>query len=283
MQKIFTTVLITLLFAAFGSDVVTAQTTKQRRKSTRQKQAPKPPTAKTSDSKTTVSAAAQSVAGMPGTDAIFARYQKAIGSPEDLRKITSRVSRGTFELTVAGISASLEVYEKAPNKTLTVIELPGFGTILQGYNGSIAFEQQPQSGLRELSGKELAKAKRSSDFYDDLNLKAQYTKLTLTGVETVGANQAYRIEALTPEGDIEKLYFDKQTFLLVRKDESSVTPQGVFPVQIYIEDYREIDGIKIPFASRISNPSIGNIVIKLTEVKHNVAIEDSKFDKPSAP
>lgn len=282
MQKLFGTLLIALMFSTGVSlDVINAQTPK--RKSTPQKQSRKSSKGKTAGSKTDAMDSAQSATGMPSANEIFARYQRAIGAPEVLRKLTSRVSRGTFGLIVAGITAPLEFYEKAPNKTLTVIELPGFGTILQGYNGTIAYEQQPQSGLRELSGKELAKVKRGADFYDDLNLKAHYTKLVVTGIETVGAIQAYCVEGTTPEGDIEKLCFDKQTFLLVRKDESSVTAQGVFPVQIYIEDYREVDGIKIPFASRFSNPSIGNIEVKLTEVKHNVAIEDSKFDKPIAP
>jgi len=182
-----------------------------------------------------------------------------------------------------GISAPAEVYEKAPNKALTVIDIPGFGAILQGYNGTIAFEQQPQSGLRELSGKELDKAKREADFLRSLNMKAHYSKLVVKGIEAVAGADAYRVEATTADGDVEQLYFDKLTSLLVRKDEATVTPQGVLPVQIYFEDYREVDGIKIPFGGRITNPSIGNIVMKLNEVKHNVEISDSKFDKPIEP
>lgn len=283
MQRLLTSLLFALLLTSGMSlENVEAQTPKQR-KLTRQKQTRQSSKAKAAVTKIIVPNVAQSSTALPSAVDIFERYQKAIGAPDVLRKIKSRVSRGTFGLTVAGITAPLEFFEKAPNKTLTVIELPGMGTILQSYNGTVAFEQQPQSGLRELNGKELAKVQRGADFYDDLNLKLQYTKLTVTGIETVNNSQAYRIEAATPEGDVETLYFDKQSALLVRKDQASVNAQGVFPVQIYIEDYREVDGIKIPFTSRFSNPSIGNVIIKLTEVKHNVAIEDSKFDKPSAP
>jgi hypothetical protein len=218
----------------------------------------------------------------PSVEQIFDKYVVAIGGRDAIRKINSRVARGTFQLTAMGVSAQLETYEMAPNKSLMVINLPGFGEIRQGFNGTVAYEQQPQSGLRELSGKELAKAQRNADFYDDLNLKGQYTKSSVTGVEVIGGAEAYRIEATTPEGDVEKLYFDKISGLLVRKDEAAETPRGVFPVQTYFEDYRVVDGVKLPFTVRSTNPSIGNIVIRFTEVKQNVAIESLKFNKPSA-
>lgn len=284
MQKLFAALSIAFMLASgVNAGSATAQTPKGQRKSTQQKQSRKSSKGKKATGETVASNAINAAASLPSADQIFDRYQKAIGTQEAFRKLTSRVSRGTFTLSTVGISAPAEVYEKAPNKALTVIDFPGFGAIMQGYNGTIAFEQQPQSGLRELSGKELNKAKREADFYEDLNMKSQYAKLIVKGIEVVGGSNAYRIEATTADGDVEQLYFDKLTSLLVRKDEATVTPQGVLPVQIYFEDYREVDGIKIPFGGRITNPSIGNIIMKLTEVKHNVEIADSKFDKPVEP
>ena len=42
-----------------------------------------------------------------------------------------------------------------------------------------------------------------------------------------------------------------------------------------LEDYREIDGIKVPFVLRSEGPV--RVVTRLTEIKHNVPIEDTKF------
>jgi hypothetical protein len=47
------------------------------------------------------------------------------------------------------------------------------------------------------------------------------------------------------------------------------------------ENYRKIDGINIPMTLRQSN-SLLNFVVKISEVKHNVAIDDSKFNMPRA-
>ena len=40
----------------------------------------------------------------------------------------------------------------------------------------------------------------------------------------------------------------------------------------FYEDYREVDGVLCPFTIRNANT-----LIKLAEVKHNVAIDDARF------
>lgn len=247
-----------------------------------QTSAPRRNPATTVAAASTKPAAAQTAAKLPTADQLFAKYVQAIGGQQAYRKLTSRVGRGTFAIPAAGLNAAVEIYQKAPNKIVTLINLPGFGAVTQGYDGKIAFDQQPTSGLRELSGKELAKRRRQADFYNDLNLKQQYPKAIVVGVETVGTAEAYRVDATTPEGDIEKLYFDKVTGLLVRKDEASETPEGLIPTQSYFEDYRTVDGIKYPFVSRITSPAVGVITVTLTELKHNVPVDDAKFSKPAA-
>ncbi len=51
------------------------------------------------------------------------------------------------------------------------------------------------------------------------------------------------------------------------------------PTQIFFEDVREIDGIKLPFKIRTVMPQF-EIVVTMTEIKHNVVVDESKFAKP---
>lgn len=73
---------------------------------------------------------------------------------------------------------------------------------------------------------------------------------------------------------LSKLYFDAATGLLSRRD----MVYGTTPVQHYYEDYREIDGIKLPFLMRSEGPV--RVITRLTEIKHNVPIDDAKFKTP---
>jgi hypothetical protein len=173
------------------------------------------------------------------------------------------------------------MYAKAPNKNLVVINIPGFGIIQQGFNGTVGWSQEPSSGLRELSGAELASAKRDAEFYADIKYKEMYSKMTVKGKEKVGDKEAYVVEAMPTEGSPQKIYFDTQTGYIIRTDREVESPQGKMAVEIYLEDYKEVDGIKMPFTVRQITPAI-SFTIKIEEVKHNVPVDDAKFNKPAA-
>ena len=51
------------------------------------------------------------------------------------------------------------------------------------------------------------------------------------------------------------------------------------------EDYREVDGVWLPFTVKISylDDNHYGTTRKLTEVKQNVPIDDAKFEMPAAP
>jgi hypothetical protein len=88
------------------------------------------------------------------------------------------------------------------------------------------------------------------------------------------------IEATPAEGSLEKFYFDANTNLLVRHDSEVESPQGKLLMEAYPENYKAVDGVQIPHTIKQVNPAM-TIVIKFTEVKNNVEIDDAKFNKPS--
>jgi hypothetical protein len=220
-------------------------------------------------------------AALPTVDAVLEKYVKAIGGREAVQKINSRVSKGTFELaSLAGVKGQLEVYEKAPNKQVSFINIPGIGEEAEGFDGAVAWELEPDSGVvHEKTGLELASARREADFYEDLRFKELYTRLTLKGIEKVGAAQAYVLEAVPAEGSAEHFYFDTQTGLLLRRDSVQEGEEGRRATEEYFSDYRVVDGIKLPFTIHEVSPGM-DFIIKLSEIKHNVAIDDTKFNKP---
>jgi outer membrane lipoprotein-sorting protein len=220
-------------------------------------------------------------AALPTAEAIYDNYVKAVGGKEAIEKITSRSMKGSFDLEAFGVAgAPVEMFAKAPNKSATKIDIPGFGVVNRVYDGATAWSSDPMAGLRELSGLELAQMKRGSDFYQELNYKEHYNKLEVKGKEKVGSSEAYVIEATPSEGGPEKLYFDVNTNLLVRHDAEVESPQGKLLMETYMEDYKVVDGVKIPHTVKQVNPAM-TIVIKITEVKNNVDIDDAKFNKPS--
>jgi hypothetical protein len=219
---------------------------------------------------------------MPTVDQVLEKYVKAIGGKDAVMKVTSRVTKGTFDLAAVGVSgAPLEIYAKAPNKSYLVIDIAGFGQVQQRFNGTVAWSQDPQSGLREKTGVELAETKRDEDFHRDLKLKEIYPKLEVKGVEAVGGRDAYVVVGTPAEGSPDKMYFDKENGLMVRLDAERESPMGRAAIQNFMSDYKVVDGVNIPHTMKQVSP-MGEFVIKLVEIKHNVPVEDAKFNKPAS-
>lgn len=214
----------------------------------------------------------------PTTDQILNRYLEATGGRAAWQKLTSRVSTGTIDAPSMNLSATIEVREKAPDRVLAVITIAG-ASFRQGFDGTAGWTDDPQNGLREQSGAELAEARRDADFYHVLDMHRLYAKLTVTGTEKIGDGTAYVVEAELPEGGTpDKIYFDAQTGLRLRIISQHHDAEGVMEYRIDYEDYREVDGVKLPFVIHQTGGD-STLTIKIAEVHHNVALDDSQFAK----
>lgn len=230
--------------------------------------------------------AAEAAAATPSVDAVLAKYVDAVGGRAAIEKQTSRVIKAALE--GFGMPAPMDwaMYTKAPNKTLSEVDIPGMGKMLDGFDGQVGWSKNPFAGLRVKEGPELAKQKRDADFYRDLHLKTAYTNLTVKGTEKVADADAVLLEAKPTPDTSERMYFDAKSGLLVRQDSEFDTPEGRTKLQIVFSDYRESDGVKVPYAMRFNMTLPGQpaaeFTIKVKEVKHNETIDDAKFAKPAA-
>lgn len=210
---------------------------------------------------------------------IMKRNRAALGLSLTDAKITSTVATGKIE--ISGLTGTVEIYSKAPDRQLSILTIDGFGQVMEGFDGTEGWSQDPLSGLRLKSGVELTQTKSSSIFDRDAQLEKLYPKLAVKGITKVNGRDAHVVEATSSTNRDETWYFDAETFLMVKQDMVVESPQGKFPLETFFEDYRVVSGAKMPFTIR-SVTSAQTIVVHLSEVKPNVAIEDAKFAKPKA-
>lgn len=226
------------------------------------------------------SPAAAATAALPTSDDVINHYVKAIGGQDAWKKITSRQFIGTIEIPAMSVSGTIESHEKAPDKMLSVVVVAG-SAFRRGFDGKVAWADDPQNGLRDVTGPEFDDTKREANFNRPLELQKTYSKIAVTGTEKVGDRDAYVVEATLGSGDADKLYFDTQSGLLVKSISQQHTPQGAVTVQEELTDYRDTDGVKIPYSIHQSTPQI-EFNIKITEVHSNVSFDDAQFSKPAA-
>jgi photosynthetic reaction center cytochrome c subunit len=227
-------------------------------------------------------------AATPSTDQIIAKYIAALGGADALKKVTSRTIISTTELSpnVRGAGPMLYVKEeqdfKAPNLYVSIVQT-GTGTTAKGFDGTDSWVQNARGGVTTQTDTALARAKRAADLSEPLDLKQEYTRLTVRGTEKVGDHDAYVVIGF-PNGDNpERLYFDTQTGLLLRKSTFDITALGNYTTQTDYDDYRDVVGVKVPFLVKTVSISPADTVIRhIEKVENNAAVDASKFTKPAS-
>jgi carboxyl-terminal processing protease len=198
----------------------------------------------------------------PEVESILRKYEEAVGGREAFGRLSTRVSKGRIEGAYAGmkVSGTVEVLEKSPDKYVALVDVSGLGVIRRGFTGEYGYMQMPMFGFRRVEGRELAEMSLEARWSWGQDLRSLFRSLTLKGREEVGGAEALLVEATTAEGATVRLYFDARTGLLVRRD------------QTYYEDFREVDGLRLPFRVRDDLS-----VITFSEVKHNLTLDDARF------
>jgi zinc protease len=216
----------------------------------------------------------------PSVARILDRYIEATGGRAALEKLKSRVMKGTVEVTALGASGQFEVRAKAPNRQVSKIEFGGFGVLREGFDGTNAWTAVPGLGVRLKTGGELDRTRRTMVFPRELKLAEAYEKLEVKGAAKVGTAEVWIVEASPKEGQPDRLYFDQKTGFLLREESAVESAVGEMKFQIDFDDYREVDGVKVPFSIRVPQPAEMGFHIKIAEVKHNGDLPDSEFGRP---
>ena len=226
----------------------------------------------------------------PSVESILSKYVQALGGEAALRKVSNRVIRAKRDLPTGPgglviVPADVEIYQQAPNLTVTISKTEKF-TIAEGFDGESPWTQNANGAVNNLPEPDQQRAKRAANFYDALELQKNYDRMQVTGIEKVNGRDAYVVVGY-PRGDSqERLYFEVQTGLLRRKWSSLPATLGNFPYQVDYEDYRKTpSGVLFPFVIR-SVPGtprvepIANSTLQILDIKENVSIEAAKFTRP---
>lgn len=220
----------------------------------------------------------------PGQDAlvdqILAHYIEAVGGQAAIDRITSYKTRGYFETSVMRERGTFETWGKDPDKSLSVIQFPWIGTLKKGFDGKTRWVQTPVGTVSDQSSQGMSELERDADVYRAGKIKSLYQNMKVESKARLSGRDVFVVEGTPAKGPAEKLFFDVESGLLVRWDMARKTPnRGVVFVKVHLDDYREVDGVKVPFSARFAFESY-DFTLKVDELQHNIALADAIFKKP---
>jgi hypothetical protein len=213
----------------------------------------------------------------PTVAQIIDHYIEALGGAAALEKITSRVEVGNGQLR--GESSQVEIFTKAPGKQ-ALIQHSVNGDDATVFDGTAGWFAVPKRPVHEMNDADIAGARIDAVLQFPLHIRQVFPDLRIQYPETVAGHEAYLLLATQPGQPPMRLYFDKESGLLVRVVRYSESPLGRVPLQIKYADYRDVDGVQVPFRLTYSRAG-GSSILQIDEVHQNVPIDAAHFAKPA--
>jgi outer membrane lipoprotein-sorting protein len=228
------------------------------------------------------------IAAAQTAEEIIEKSIAAMGGRAAFDKIKTRSMSGTITLNtpVGDIPGSIEILNARPNKARTLIkaDLSAVGagplTIDQRFDGQSGYVVDTLQGNREMTGNQLDNLRNGGFPHAFLNYNDVGFSVKLQGKEKVGNGEAYVLLLEPAKGSTIRQRVDAQTMLPVGFSLTVSVPQmGDIEQTTTLEDYREVDGVKLPF-KLTSSSSLQSFTVVLDKVAHNVEVDEKLFVKP---
>ncbi len=225
--------------------------------------------------------------GAPSADQVLDKYIAALGGAQKLAAITSYTATGTsVGFGGFGGGGHVEIYAQAPDRRATYTHFtdPALGDSTRTFDGRAGWIATPLTvvGRYTLSGAELEGARLDAQLAFPSRIKQTLTRWRTGPVSTINDHEVNVVQGNGPDGLVATLYFDRDSGLLVRMVRYNNSPIGRVPTQVDYADYRDVNGIKIPYRWTFSWLD-GRDAFELNDVKLNVPIDTAKFGMPPVP
>ncbi len=182
---------------------------------------------------------------LPPAATLLAKYGVAVGAKAML-KSASISSKGALSMPAAGMEATFEMLQLAPNRMQMVTTIPGIGTIQVGYDGTIGWSVNPMQGPRLLSGKELDQIRDEANLQMATRSPEMYTAVQTVADTTMGGERCYLIKMTWKSGRETFDCFSPTTAYMVGSKTVQETGMGAVPVTTLFSEYKKFGDMTVP-------------------------------------
>jgi photosynthetic reaction center cytochrome c subunit len=214
----------------------------------------------------------------PSPKQILARYVQAMGGASAVEKLSTRVEKGSIE--ISGHQFPVELFSKTPGKRVLIIHLPN-GDNITALDGASGWISTPGRPTREIPASEMLSARLEADLQLPIHFQQFFSEIKSGNPEKIGDHDVYVVSGGSSGEVVAKFYFDEHSGLLLRMLRYSDSPIGRNPTQVDYSDYRDEGKVQVPFQRTISTPR-SSYSIRIEQVRDNVPFDETIFARPAA-
>ena len=210
---------------------------------------------------------------------ILKKMVEAQGGKKVLEKIEDMTSSGSLEMIQMGMSGSITMYKKEPNKVRMDIEVMGM-IITQAFDGETAWMVNPQTGSKEEMSEEQAEnMNRMALGADALLYPEKYgISFAYKGKEKIEEKEYLVLEQTFADGHKATLYIDPKTYLIYKTKSTTMNQMGVeVESETFESDFKKVNGMTIAYSITIFQDGEEFMKLTLTDITFNSGLEDSLF------
>ena len=207
-------------------------------------------------------------------DELMSSVQKAMGGKDKLDAIQTMHVTVATKISVGGreFDGSSDRKMKAPNKKVMSLKAPfgGQEIVVNGTKGWVSVNGQP---AEEMDAKTLASATAEAGMF-------YYTRLPALGYtcEIKGKqNGMILLHTTSPSKESVDFYYDGQTYLLRKIEQTQETPQGPMVITETYDNFIEVAGVKVPSSEKLEMQ--GMTFSSTSSYEVNIPLEDALFER----
>jgi hypothetical protein len=202
---------------------------------------------------------------------VITRYWNAIGGVEAVSAPQFRRTIG--EMATGGVTMSVNFIQARPDKMVMRGEIPGLGTVEQGFDGTIGWMVLPGEGARLLQGPELQQVQNQAKFDSNLRFD-EYPVMETIGRAEVDGRACWQVRMVTPQNDEAVGCFGVDDGYLL-----SISVSEPEQTTITFGDYRPFGALTLPGRTVIAAGG-QQVVLTVSSISHD-PIPAAEFEPPA--
>lgn len=202
--------------------------------------------------------------------------------------IKTMVVKGSINMPAQNMNVNVETKFKMPNSQIAKTVVPGAATVIKVFNGREGWEVSSLAGERLITGKELDNLKFSVAM-DSINtveeFKNIFSEMKFGEEAIIGGDACYQLVCAPKKefntDDPIKLFIDKKTYLIRKMEKNEVSAEGIIPLSVIFEDYKDFGGMMAPVKATTEMMGM-KMIMTVEKIEFNVKIDESEFKMPES-
>ena len=225
----------------------------------------------------------QSVMFSPEVDGLLAKMRKAKDPAGVLARAKTKTITGTFRTSTKDQPMKMTLRFKKPDKMRVDVDTPD-GKFVKACDGKTAWSFSSKTGLKVLKGQPLYQTRLQALLLSPgMKLANIFESIKLVGTDKVADRSCYKFVCQPKKSFHSRpitFYVDKETMLVVERDEKLYTVKGrVLNAKTFFNGYESANGVMMP--KNIITYADGDVAeFNVDSIEWDENVNNSTFDLP---